>query len=245
MLHTCPQQYWLVVFLMQARLKLSSRASLPLFADMAAPAVDIQKVFHKAHEIVEKDFDVHAAFGKSAGDVVQLFAIRGSHHALPWGMQLMVCVFGLTNGAVLSFFPGGDSPLTMVVLNINDAQTRKCNIFVQLHDLALAGNEHSAKLHDRAKEAHRAQSDLIVGHSLDEASVVAHGAGRARGRAKVAVPGLKSIMMAEFTPEAFFERCSVDWVQVSDYAEIGCDPRLWYSTLVNIDKACYLLKCWA
>ena len=105
MLHTCPQQYWLVVFLMQARLKLSSRASLPLFADMATPAVDAQKLLHKAHEIVEKDFDAHAAFGKRAGDVVQLFAIRGSHHALPWGMQLMAGVFGLTNGAALISFP--------------------------------------------------------------------------------------------------------------------------------------------
>ena len=101
-----------------------------------------------AHEIVQNEFDV-----------IHLFVLRGSHHELPWSMQLMAGLFGLTNGATVFLFPGSHSPLAMVVLNINDAQTRKSNVFVQLHDLALAADEHSAKLYARAREEHRAHSE--------------------------------------------------------------------------------------
>jgi hypothetical protein len=225
---------------------------------MVESASGVQEMLQHAHEIVQKEFDVHAAFGKTAGDMVQVFAVRASHHELPWGMQLMAGLFGMTNGATVSLFPGHDSPLAMVVLNINDAQTRKSNIFVQLHNLAMAGDEQSAKLHAKAKDAHRVQAEAAAAEGApEEASADPQGrtadGGRARSRTpraaraggaarKGTTQGLKSIMMAEFTPEAFFERCSVDWAQVRDHEETGSGPRLWYSTLVNIDEAYDLLK---
>ena len=129
---------------------------------MGEPSSGVQEMLQRAHELVQEGFDVRAAFGETAGDTVQVFAVRASHHELPWGMQLMAGLFGLTNGATVRLFPGHDSPLAMVVLNINDAQTRKSNIFVQLHDLAMAGDEQSAKLHAIAKDAHRVQAEAAA-----------------------------------------------------------------------------------
>ena len=133
-------------------------------------------------------------------------------------MQLMVGLFGLTNGATVSLLPGSHSPFAMVVLNINDAQTRKSNVFVELRVSALAAEEHSAKLYARARQEHRAHSEAVQvcaqGDALDQQSSArsgeSEGGSRARGQTPRAVgaagtgrkgagPGLKIIMMAEFT----------------------------------------------
>ena len=45
---------------------------------------DVQQMLQDAHEMVQNEFDVRAAFGQSGGDIIHLFALRGSHHEIPW-----------------------------------------------------------------------------------------------------------------------------------------------------------------
>ena len=108
---------------------------------------------HHLDEIAQEDVSVHVLFGRSAGDVyssAQCVRVATScREAFRW----------LACSATVNLFPGGPSPLAMVVWTImmpNLVQTTSSSSSITWR------YEQSMEIHEHAEGEHRAQSEAAT-----------------------------------------------------------------------------------
>ena len=166
-----------------------------------------------AFDHIDRYFDAEELYGDKGSLVVQKLAARASHHAMPYGLSLQAALLGCSNGAAVQAFPGKASPLSLLILNINKAQTRKSQ---------LNGCVEAVIAEINAQCQRRAEAQATV-----------------QGIAPVA---LKSVELTAFTEAALFERTAVDWDQCKEPKAEGLKGRLHFSSILNLVEAYRFLR---
>ena len=77
---------------------------------------------------VEKRFDPKYILGEAGHQFCQTYAVRASHAEFPYALHRLSLICPLMNGGRVSVFPTAPSPLTLVAINVNYAQTRKSSL---------------------------------------------------------------------------------------------------------------------
>ncbi|CAK0820661.1 unnamed protein product [Prorocentrum cordatum] len=195
-------------------------------------------------DIVDKFFDPATVLTQRGYELIQTYSIRAAHPVLPYVMHFLAMMCALSNGAKSAWFPRAHSPMFLMVLNVNFAQTRKSSI---------TGNGDS--FGDKLDQVAR---DVVAQKVLAAASVVGdmQGApprdegGRRRRNPDAADPSgaadpprqpqVASCVLHTATPTEFFHRCAGDYQQVLDaenFPGVDLRGRHVYGVLVNPDEA--------
>ena len=172
-----------------------------------------------AHEFVTANFKIEVIFLKKGASVIRAHAVRASVHELTAAVTFLTNMSPLMNGATVGIFPGSESPVNAVSINVGYPQTRKSTMTKATKDF---GEELDAQVR-------QVVNDILVSNDATAEA----------GRIKVTTSVLSS-----FTPAVLFERCSGDYAQVQDAASIQCDglaAGLHMGRLANIDEvyACF------
>ncbi|CAK0860829.1 unnamed protein product [Prorocentrum cordatum] len=195
-------------------------------------------------DIVDKFFDPAKVLTQRGYELIQTYSIRAAHPVLPYVMHFLAMMCALSNGAKSAWFPHAHSPMFLMVLNVNFAQTRKSSI---------TGNGDS--FGDKLDQVAR---DVVAQKVLAAASVVGdmQGApprderGRRRRNPDAADPSgaadpprqpqVAPCVLHAATPTEFFHRCAGDYQQVPDaenFPGVDVRGRHVHGVLVNPDEA--------
>lgn len=79
-------------------------------------------------EEVDKRFDPKYILGEAGHQFCQTYAVRAAHAEFPYALHCLSLMCPLVNGARVAIFPTSPSPLTLVAVNVNYAQTRKSSM---------------------------------------------------------------------------------------------------------------------
>ena len=77
---------------------------------------------------VDKCFDPHYILGEAGHRFCQTYAVRAAHAEFPYALHCLSLMCALVNGAKVAVFATSPSPLTLVAINVNYAQTRKSSL---------------------------------------------------------------------------------------------------------------------
>lgn len=92
---------------------------------MASEPSELREI---AWDLVDRNFCVEQVFGARGADVICRGAARSSVHEFGYSLCLEAALLGCCNGASIAAWPGKATPLSLVVLLANPAQTRKSQI---------------------------------------------------------------------------------------------------------------------
>jgi hypothetical protein len=187
---------------------------------------------------VERMFDPAFVLTERGYAFVQTWAIKAAHPVLPFAMNFISLMPGLSNGAAANLFPNAVSTLFCFFLNINYSQTRKSScagigdkvgdyldaeVRTRVRNAVLAAKQ--SERQEVAHEAANAEAPVeLAGAAGSGAAPRAPGARRASRRAAADAddeeipkfPKVISCVLHSSTPEAFFQRTSGDFEQVKD-----------------------------
>ena len=179
---------------------------------------EMEAAFTKVDEL----FDPEYVLGKLGAQFVYSHAIRSSNHAFNVAVTILAGLAPLTNGASVHIFPGHASPLNIVAVLVGYPQTRKSQMTKLLKTMGEALDEHI----------------LGVARSLCEQSQEeGEGNGMQDDPNKLV---MTTAVLQSFTPEVLFERCSGDFVHVSnsdDFSNRALQEPLQLGRMANIDEA--------
>lgn len=74
---------------------------------------------------VDARFDPKYVLGEAGHRFCQTYSVRAAHPEFPYALHCLSMMCALVNGARVAVFPTSPSPLTLVAINVNYAQTRK------------------------------------------------------------------------------------------------------------------------
>lgn len=74
---------------------------------------------------VDARFDPKYVLGEAGHRFCQTYSVRAAHPEFPYALHCLSMMCALVNGARVAVFPTSQSPLTLVAINVNYAQTRK------------------------------------------------------------------------------------------------------------------------
>ena len=77
---------------------------------------------------VDKCFDPSYILGEAGHRFCQTYAVRAAHAEFPYALHCLSLMCALVNGAKVAVFATSPSPLTLVAINVNYAQTRKSSL---------------------------------------------------------------------------------------------------------------------
>ena len=73
---------------------------------------------------VDARFDPKYVLGEAGHRFCQTYSVRAAHPEFPYALHCLSMMCALVNGARVAVFPTSPSPLTLVAINVNYAQTR-------------------------------------------------------------------------------------------------------------------------
>ena len=79
-------------------------------------------------ELVDREFDAEQTYGSTGGQIVRRLACSKAVHPATYGLSLQCSLLACTNGASLQAFPKSATPLSLAVVCVNKAQTRKSQL---------------------------------------------------------------------------------------------------------------------
>ena len=77
---------------------------------------------------VDARFDPKYVLGEAGHRFCQTYSVRAAHPEFPYALHCLSMMCALVNGARVAVFPTSQSPLTLVAINVNYAQTRKSSM---------------------------------------------------------------------------------------------------------------------
>ena len=77
---------------------------------------------------VDARFDPKYVLGEAGHRFCQTYSVRAAHPEFPYALHCLSMMCALVNGARVAVFPTSPSPLTLVAINVNYAQTRKSSM---------------------------------------------------------------------------------------------------------------------
>ena len=168
----------------------------------------------KAWGVADEKFTSRDIFGEKVSKVILQHAAVAACHELPYALSIMANLMACTNGAQVSAFANGPSPLMLAVLNVNYPQTRKSAAAAANSKIGKCINKRSLK---RAKKwasqanGERPASATDVGNVVSEL------------QPPVNTIKVRSCMLSKFTEAAFFQHFAPDWeqVEVKDQGGVG------------------------
>ena len=72
---------------------------------------------------VDQRFDPKYVLGEAGHQFCHSYAVRAAHPEFPYALHCLSLMCALANGARVAIFATAPSPLTLVVVNVNYAQT--------------------------------------------------------------------------------------------------------------------------
>lgn len=114
---------------------------------MASEPSELREI---AWDLVDRNFCVEQVFGARGADVICRGAARSSVHEFGYSLCLEAALLGCCNGASIAAWPGKATPLSLVVLLANPAQTRKSQISSLMIEV---GKAVDASCRQRAQDA--------------------------------------------------------------------------------------------
>lgn len=93
---------------------------------------------------VDRKFDAARFFGDKGAEVIGKLSAQACAHEFPFAMCLATSLLGGCNGATVSAFAGQKTPLSLVTLVFNPAQTRKSGMTSVISKVAAAVDSASA-----------------------------------------------------------------------------------------------------
>ncbi|CAE7515455.1 unnamed protein product [Symbiodinium natans] len=209
-------------------------------SDAMPPRSDVERQYLPAMKLmwseVDRHFNATELLTPTGHRFAQAYAVRASHNEFAYAMHLLCLMCGLVNGAKVSIFPTGPSPMVCFFININYSQTRKSS---------LTGHAESC-----SKILDSAIGDLVR-EAVEKAAAVEAQQGKDPGAepsARPARPALVSATIQSATPEEWFRRCSGDLEQIKNIQKMPGDSaqwagRQWYGQLGNLDEATWNMSC--
>lgn len=77
---------------------------------------------------VDRRFDPKYVLGEAGHQFCQSYSVRAAHPEFPYALHCLSLMCALANGARGAIFATAPSPLTLVAVNVNYAQTRKSSM---------------------------------------------------------------------------------------------------------------------
>ena len=188
---------------------------------------EVWLVKDKCNKLVDEHFNLREQCSDELFNFVQPLVVASCQHALPVLASLCAGFGGLTNGAMIEMWNTGQTPVSGTHIYAGDAQQGKSRLA-----------SYTAKIISRADER--------LAHMLQQRLAELQ-ASQASGQAKPPDVTLRSMGMMDFTAAEFWVRCTGNWDQVKDHAELQAlfpdlPPRVWYTLLLNLDEVYAFLK---
>ncbi|CAL1140069.1 unnamed protein product [Cladocopium goreaui] len=178
----------------------------------------------------DRRFDPKYVLGEAGHQFCQSYSVRAAHPEFPYALHCLSLMCALANGARFAIFATAPSPLTLVAVNVNYAQTRKSSMTGHAEAL---GQELDTVILENAMSK-------LQQESFEEGAAQVLRRGFSKSNCPPYLkPRIASATVASATPEEWFHRCSADWNQVRNADKLPGDwsGRCWYGLLGNFDEA--------
>ena len=159
-------------------------------------------------DVVDDHYDPKKILTPGGHALVQTHAIKAAHPHLPCALHFLAMMCALANGAKSQWFPNAASPLFIMFINVNYAQTRKSS---------LTGNADA--FGDLLDKFVRTVADDIWNTTMR----AEHEAAERKGVPKTnrPKPVVISSVLHSATAEEFWHRCSGDFCQVANATKLS------------------------